>query len=117
VIGAADPAQPHGAAVPWPRREGARAPSRVFGAQVVLVDGSAALYVERGGRSLLTLRPAEDEWLAPAVAALADWVRLDRSRRLSLERVDGEPVFGSPVEATLREAGFQEGLRGLTLRG
>src|SRR5262249_29210152 len=48
VLGASDPAQPNGAAVPWPRRAEGRAPSRTFGAQVVLLDGAAALYVERG---------------------------------------------------------------------
>ena len=41
VLGAADPAQPFGAAVPWPRRGANRGPSRTFGAQVVLLDGAA----------------------------------------------------------------------------
>ena len=62
VLGAADPAQPYGAAVPWPRREGAnRSPSRVFGAQVALVDGAPVLYLERGGR-----RPAHLPGRRPA---------------------------------------------------
>ncbi len=116
VLGAADPAQPFGAAVPWPRRGEGRAPSRVFGAQVVLLDGDAALYLERGGRGLIALREPDPEWLRPALAALAGWVLADRSRRLAIERLDGAPVFGSPAEPLLRELGFQEGLRGLTLR-
>ena len=115
VLGAADPAQPYGAAVPWPRRGEGRAPSRSHGAQVVLVDGEAVLYLERGGRGLLSLRD-EPERLRPALDALAAWVRADRTRRLAVERVDGAPVFGSPLEAALRELGFQEGLRALTLR-
>ncbi len=58
VIAAADPAQPYGAALPWPKRDGqerAGRPSRVAGAYVVLVDDEPVLYVERGGRSLVTL--------------------------------------------------------------
>ena len=49
VLAAADPAQPYGASLPWPKRAGARA-ARVAGAYVVLIDGEAVLYVERGGR-------------------------------------------------------------------
>ena len=64
VLAAADPAQPYGAALPWPRRSGARA-ARVAGAWVVLLDGEAALFVERGGRSLVPLRDPDPEWLEP----------------------------------------------------
>jgi ATP-dependent helicase Lhr and Lhr-like helicase len=119
VLGAADPAQPYGAAVPWPRRDGAtRSPSRVFGAQVVLVDGAPVLYLERGGRGLLTFpeheRPDARE---RALAALAAWITTDRRRRAGIERVDGDPVFGSPLEPLLAAAGFQTDLRGMVLRG
>ena len=51
VLAAADPAQPYGGVLPWPKRAAARA-ARVAGAHVVLLGGVAALYVERGGRSL-----------------------------------------------------------------
>jgi ATP-dependent Lhr-like helicase len=116
VLGAADPAQPYGAAAPWPKREGQRAPSRVFGAQVVLVDGAPCLYLERGGKGLLTFEEADDRERETAVRALAAWVLSDRRRRLSIERVDGEPVFGTPVERLLIDAGFRTDLRGLVLR-
>ena len=66
VLAAADPAQPYGAALPWPRRAGARA-ARVAGAHVVLLGGTAALYVERGGRTLVPLREPDEEWLRPAL--------------------------------------------------
>jgi len=117
VLGAADPAQPYGAALPWPRRPvGGRSPARAFGAQLVLLDGRASLYLERGGRSLLALREPEAEWLAAAIGALADWIRAEPGRRAQVERLDGEPVFGSPAEALLLEAGFRQSLRGLELR-
>src|SRR5205814_4459445 len=67
VLAAADPAQPYGAALPWPKHADGRA-ARVAGAFVVLLGGEAALFVERGGRSLLPLREPEDEWLRVALA-------------------------------------------------
>ena len=69
VLAAADPAQPYGAALPWPRRAGARA-ARVAGASVVLRDGEAVLFVERGGRSLVPLCEPDPEWLGAAFGAL-----------------------------------------------
>ncbi len=68
VLAAADPSQPYGAALPWPKRAGARA-ARVAGAHVVLLGGEAALYVERGGRTLVPLREPDDAWLRDALAA------------------------------------------------
>ena len=117
VLGAADPAQPFGAAVPWPKRGTARGPSRTFGAQVVLMDGAPVLYLERGGKSLLTLRDPDPSWCRSAVAALAAWIRTGRSRRITIERVDGASVFGSSMEPLLLTAGFFSGLRGMELRG
>ena len=77
VLAAADPAQPYGAALPWPKRAGARA-ARVAGAYVVLLGGEAALFVERGGRSLVPLREPDEAWLRPALAALVEHVRARR---------------------------------------
>ena len=101
VLAAADPAQPYGAALPWPKRAGARA-ARVAGAHVVLLGGEAALFVERGGRSLVPLREPEDEWLRPALAALVAHVRAGGAKRLAVERFDGEPVAESPALAAAR---------------
>src|SRR5262249_52971458 len=74
VLAAADPAQPYGAALPWPKRADGRA-ARVAGAFVVLLGGEAALFVERGGRSLVPLREPEEEWLRIALAALVEHVK------------------------------------------
>ncbi len=129
VLAAADPAQPYGAALPWPPREGAATgsarPARVAGAYVVLLDDLPALYVERGGRSLLTLDSAsagrhaggarEGDSLAAALAALAHAVRAGRLGKLSLERIDGEPAIASGLAGLLVELGFQPGPRRLTL--
>jgi ATP-dependent Lhr-like helicase len=121
VLSAVDPAQPYGAALQWPKREGVKSPARVAGAQVVLVGGEPVLYLERGGKGLVTLVDAEDttgaEQLELALDALAEHVRGGRGsvRKLGLERVDGEPAISSPLGSALRAHGFQEGPRRLTL--
>jgi ATP-dependent Lhr-like helicase len=115
VLAAADPAQPYGAALPWPRRSGARA-ARVSGAHVVLLGGEAVLFVERGGRTLVPLRDPDPEWLRPALAALVSHVKLRGAKRLAVERVDGVPVAESDVLPLLVEAGFLAGPRRAVLR-
>ncbi len=115
VLAAADPAQPYGAALPWPKRAGARA-ARVAGAQVVLLGGEAALFVERGGRTLVPLRDPDELWLRPAIEALVAHVRAGGAKRLAVERFDGRPVIESDVLPLLVEAGFLAGPRRAVLR-
>jgi ATP-dependent Lhr-like helicase len=131
VLPVTDPANPYGASLPWPRRDdeetgtarsrpsrpltaGGRRPSRVPGAYVVTLDSEPVLYVERGGKGLVPLRSGDD-FLRPALEALADFVRRGRIKRIGIERFDGEPVVGSPVGALLIELGFRQGPRRLTL--
>jgi ATP-dependent Lhr-like helicase len=119
LLAAADPANPYGAAVPWPRRgeEDRRPLPRAAGANVVLVDGLAALYLDRGGSSLQTLPPFDDPaTAAAAVGALRGLLAEGRSRELVISRVDGEPVARSPWYDTLLKAGFTQGYRGLVMR-
>ena len=121
VLAAADPAQPYGAALPWPDRPGETAsshrPGRKAGALVVLVDGSLVLYVERGGRTLLSWTD-DPEQLATSAVALAAAVRDGALGRLTVERADGERAGGdSPLTQALEAAGFRPTPRGLRLRG
>jgi ATP-dependent Lhr-like helicase len=119
LLAAADPANPYGAALAWPRRgESDRRPlQRAAGAYVALVDGAAALYLERGGHSLQTLPSADDPAVADAaLAALRDLVESGRFRELVLTRIDGEPVATSAWRPRLEEAGFAAGYRGYVLR-
>lgn len=119
VLAATDPANPYGAAIPWPRRgvDDRRPLPRAAGAFVVLVDGVAVLYVERGGRSLQTL-PAFDDGSIAAVAipALRQLVGEGRERELALGRINGLPTGESPHRAALVAGGFVAGYRGLVLR-
>ncbi len=144
VLAACDPANPYGGALAWPDRapadhpdptrehaapdrtvESAAAavlgrghqPARKAGALVVLVDGNLVLYVERGGRTLLTWTDSLDD-LQSAADALALAVREGALGRLTVEKTDGAQVLGSghPLEDALARAGFHATPRGLRLR-
>ncbi|MEH0974122.1 ATP-dependent helicase [Micromonospora sp. CPCC 205546] len=126
VLAATDPANPYGAALPWPERvvdsgdgavpaTGHRA-GRKAGAVVVLVAGDLVLYVERGGRTILSFADDTD-LLAAAGKALADAVHSGALGAMSVERADGEAVRSSPLRDALTAAGFRATPRGLRLRG
>ena len=101
VLASTDPANPYGAALPWPTRQGEREghrPGRKAGALVVLVDGALAVYVERGGKTLLSFEPdgaetSPDVFMRVAVEALALAVRDGWLGRLDVERADGGSVL------------------------
>ena len=111
VLAATDPAQPYGAALSWPDSTGH--PARAVGAYVVLIDGHACAYLERGGKRLLTFPAAEDHPGWPRV--LSTLVSSGRARRLRLETIDGGSAASSRWADPLRSAGFVDGYRGLSL--
>ncbi|HEX6450361.1 MAG TPA: DEAD/DEAH box helicase [Trebonia sp.] len=120
VLASADPAQPYGAALPWPARPGetaaAHRPGRKAGALVVLRAGELVLYVERGGKTLLSWSD-DPAALEPCAAALAAAVRDGALGRITVERADGGGVYDSPLARALESAGFRPTPRGLRLRG
>ena len=118
LLAAADPANPYGAALPWPhptdRHE--RSPSRSAGAYVVLHEGELVLYLERGGRGLLTYPSFDDEAVATAaLGALGGLIRDGRLRQLQVERIDGVAVGDSPRRPSLLRMGFRPSYRGIVL--
>ena len=119
VLAAADPANAYGAALPWPARPdetpGGHRPGRKAGALVVLADGELVLYVERGGKTLLSWT-SDPALLDPAAAVLAAAVREGALGRLTVERADGGGVYDSPLARALEQAGFRPTPRGLRLR-
>src|SRR6266540_3701278 len=161
VLAATDPANPYGAALPWPDREAAsldggtgpagaggtdtggagtagaagtgmggpagtgtggpgtgHKPGRKAGALVVLVDGRLVLYVERGGRTLLSWSD-DPAVLQPAADALALAVRDGSLGSIAVERADGGHVLtqATALAGALESAGFRATPRGLRLRG
>ncbi len=117
VLAASDPANPYGAALPWPEREnaGGHRPGRKAGALVMLVDGRLIVYVERGGRTVLSFTEDPD-LLQPAVDALALAIRDGHLGKLSVETADGEQVRHTAFGDALAKAGFHATPRGLRLR-
>jgi ATP-dependent Lhr-like helicase len=117
VLAASDPANPYGAALPWPEREsaGGHRPGRKAGALVMLVDGQLIVYVERGGRTVLSFTEDPD-LLQPAVDALALAIRDGQLGKLSVETADGEQVRHTAFGDALAKAGFHATPRGLRLR-
>jgi ATP-dependent Lhr-like helicase len=120
VLAAADPANAFGSALAWPPRPGevpgAHRPGRKAGALVVLSGGDLVLYVERGGKTLLSWT-SDPEVLVPAAAGLAEAVRGGALGRLTVERADGTGVYDTPLAQALADAGFRPTPRGLRLRG
>ena len=123
ALAATDPANPYGAALPWPQASASGSalsatghrPGRKAGAIVVLVDGALVLYVERGGKTTLLFDDTEASML-PAARALSDVIRRGRISTLTIETVGGEFVLGTPFGEALTAAGFSATPRGLRLR-
>jgi ATP-dependent Lhr-like helicase len=111
VLAATDPANPYGAALPWP--EASRKLTRTAGAWVVIASGRPVLYVERGGRGIVQL---DSERLEDGIEALTSLVRDGRVKRLAIERIDGEPVIGTDAERLLVAHGFLQAPRRVVLR-
>jgi ATP-dependent helicase Lhr and Lhr-like helicase len=116
LLAATDPANPYGAALGWPDPvvPGHR-PGRKAGAVVALFDGELVLFVERGGRTVLSFTDDPDA-LRQAAGALADGVRAGALGRVTVQRADGESALSGPVGDALSGAGFHLTPRGLRLR-
>jgi ATP-dependent Lhr-like helicase len=119
ALAATDPANPYGAALPWPALSveagSGHRPGRKAGALVVLVDGALALYVERGGKTLLVFTE-EEPVLAAAGAALVDVVKRGAVDKLVMEKVNGHGILDTPAAVALTAAGAYSTPKGLRIR-
>jgi len=109
AIAATDPANAYGTVLPWPHSDGRMA--RAAGAYCVIEDGRLVLYLERGGRSLLTNGEVQLGHLQALIAIAT------QAGRVELQKVDGLPVMDSPLRSALREAGFSPTHRSLIAYG
>ncbi|MGP5035414.1 ATP-dependent helicase [Brachybacterium alimentarium] len=104
ALAATDPANPYGAALPWPSLEitppeGTTVrPARRAGALVLLRDGQVAAVVDKGAKHLLWWTdPSATELISQQlVRAIAEDSRLPQLR---IERVNGHPIDSEPVAA------------------
>jgi len=114
VLAATDPAQPFGAAVPWPNSTGR--PARAAGALVVLAGAEPLAYLERGAHKVLLFPAAadDDRW----AGALGHLVEQGRFKSLEIRAVDGVDVHEAEPEIreALQRAGFQQAYKGWTRR-
>jgi ATP-dependent Lhr-like helicase len=119
ALAATDPANPYGAALPWPALQDdagtGHRPGRKAGALVVLVDGALVLYVERGGKTLLAFND-DEAVLAAAGEALVGVVARGAVDKLIMEKVNGHGILDTPVAAALSSAGAYSTPKGLRIR-
>ncbi|MER8043910.1 DEAD/DEAH box helicase [Streptomyces sp. NPDC094032] len=119
VLAAADPANAYGAALSWPEppTDAGHKPGRKAGAMVVLVDGELTLYMERGGKTLLSWPTDPDSPVLRAAAeALAAAALAGSLGTVTVERINGGTALTSPLSRPLEAAGFHATPRGLRLR-
>ncbi len=114
VLAVTDPANPYGAALPWPDT----GPTRSAGALVVLIDGLLAAHLTRGGKTMTTFfdgfpegTATEDDLLTMVVGALTDAVGAGRLSPLTVEKLNGDAAF------TLKNHGAGASPRGAKIGG
>jgi ATP-dependent Lhr-like helicase len=111
VLASSDPANPYGAALPWPRDAGA-ALQRSAGTHVVIVDGQLAAYVSKGEGSVSLLLPGEEprrsQFAQAAARALGRWASLGGRLTLGWAAEPGAPPLSkSALQPFMAAAGFQ----------
>jgi ATP-dependent Lhr-like helicase len=109
VLSSSDPANPYGAAIPWPKTDEARL-QRAAGSHVVLVDGTLAAYVAGNGRDVVPLLPREEP-VRTAVAraaarALSRWGGATSRPALGWVAGAGSSLAEGPLAPFLVEVGF-----------
>ncbi len=113
TLTAVDPAQPYGAAIPWPENTGR--PARSTGAYVVLRNGVPLVFCHRGGRSLTVFEGAAEDrgWVGELIALVTS----KRMRSLEIQKVNGQPASEHPeIQEALLAEGFKPGYKGPTYR-
>ena len=134
IIAATDPANPYGAAVPWPVRRGEDGandeptgdgespprPQRAAGAHVILHNGALVAWIAKSERNLLTFLPEtepERTHAAEAIAhSLADLVASGQRRAFFVTSIDSDSPAKSDLTRYLQDAGFVQTSRGLLKR-
>jgi ATP-dependent Lhr-like helicase len=120
VLAAADPANPYGAALPWPKRDDARL-QRTAGTHVVLVDGALAAFLARGAREATPLLPEDEPSRSRVGEALAralfEWCLRTGRAALGWSADGATSLAQGPLAPYLAAAGFERSGPGFRLPG
>ena len=117
VLASTDPAQPYGAALPWPETSGR--PARSASSLVVLRAGEPLVWFDRRGHHLVTFPNAliDTSW----AEALMSLVKNDRAKSVEIRKVNGVGLNAADAPQGFAElltvAGFADGYRGMIYRG
>ncbi len=117
TVAATDPANPYGALLKWP----GKGPMRQVGAQVMLINGHARAWVNRGAKAAFIWLPEDDSergkvatQLAKALRQLHERLQQRGDGALLLE-LNGAPAGQSALAAYLRAAGYADASGALQL--
>ena len=100
ILAATDPANPYGAALPWPKVEGTRF-ARAAGCYAALWNGNLAAFLDHRRLTVLDTDTLSPQTLAESLADLAR-----RSPRLRIDRIDDQPSSEHPLSTPLADQGF-----------
>ncbi|KAB1551695.1 DEAD/DEAH box helicase [Corynebacterium sp. 319] len=127
VLATLDPANPYGAALPWPSvRDGATTPTRSAGSLVVLHGGELLAWMSRGGKNISVMQhgvvdesqgdqPVDSAVVEHIVGALQVAVHAGRLSPILVERIDGVPVLDADLRPWTR-AGARLVPKGLSIK-
>ena len=118
ILAATDPANPYGAALPWPERTDEARPARAAGARVILLNGHLIGYLNRNGQQLLTFLPEEEPQRSKVQAALVEALgKLGTDKAPAfLSTIDRLAPSSTAFAKQLEAAGFVSTSRGLIHR-
>ena len=126
VLAATDPANPYGAALPWPpsdASDSAARPTRAAGALVVLMDGLPVAHLTRGGKTLTTFLTAlpegieRAEVLTAVLTGLNELVASGQLSKLVIEKANGRSIFDGDLAGELRALGAALTPKGVRITG
>ncbi|UBI06594.1 DEAD/DEAH box helicase [Corynebacterium falsenii] len=125
LLAAVDPANPFGAALPWPDPvDGATAPTRAAGALVILQRGRVVAYLTRGGKNITVFpRPSfTDEQahvgsteVSEVMRAVVASIRQGQLSPLTVEKINGLSVMETDTRPWVAE-GARLTPKGLSIR-
>jgi ATP-dependent Lhr-like helicase len=107
VMAATDPANPYGAATPWPTSDGT--PQRRARSTIAMMSGAPIAWMDPAGRSVALF----DADAMQSVEAI--WVLASGRPRSFIARIDGIDVRDHALGSLLIERGFVPGYKGMSL--